>query len=108
MILVGDSSETSDSGDDVTMMVDLQGHKVCGEINWENIDHQKVIEIPLDIDGMKVYFIKRSSCIDLLRRCGDGRPWKKVQERRGVDMKPSDSKTLMGHFAAQTQTARLF
>ena len=90
------------------MMVDLQGHKVCGEINWENIDHQKVIEIPLDIDEMKVYFIKGSSRTDLLRRCGDGRPWKKVQERLGVDMKLSDSKTLMGYFAAQTQIARLF
>ena len=55
MILAGDSScGTSDSDDDdVTMMVDLQGHKVRGESTWENIECQKVIEIPFGIDGMK-------------------------------------------------------
>ena len=51
LILVGDSSfDTSDSDDDVTMMVDLQGNKVCGESNWKNIERQKVIEIPFNID----------------------------------------------------------
>ena len=38
LILVGDSScDTSDSAGHVTMMVDLQGHKVCGESTWENM-----------------------------------------------------------------------
>ena len=74
-ILVGDfSCYTSDSDDDVTMMVDLQEHKVCGESTWENIERQKVIETPLDIDGMKVYSIKGCNRTDLLRRCQDGRP----------------------------------
>ena len=59
------------------MMVDLQGHKVCGESNWENIERQKLIEIPFDIEEMKVYSIKGSNRRDLLRRCRDGRPWKK-------------------------------
>ena len=40
------------------MMVDLQGHKVCEESTWENIERQKVIEIPFGIDGMKLNFIK--------------------------------------------------
>ena len=44
LILVGDSScDTSNSDDDVTMMVD----KVCGESTWENIKRLKVIEIPI-------------------------------------------------------------
>ena len=78
LILVGDSScDTNDSGDDVTMMVDVQGHKVCGESTWENIERQKVIEIPFNIDGMKVYSIKGSNRTDLLRRCRDDQPWKK-------------------------------
>ena len=64
MILVADSScDTSDSDVDVTM-VDLQGHKVCGESIWENTEHQKVIEIPFDIGGMKAYSIKGSNCTD--------------------------------------------
>ena len=54
LILADDSScDTSDSDDDVTMMVDLQGHKACGESTWENIECQKVIEIPFGIAGMK-------------------------------------------------------
>ena len=74
-ILVGDSScDTIDSDDDVTMMADLQEHKVCGESTWENVERQKVIEIPLDTDGMKVYCIKGFNCSDLLRRCRDGQP----------------------------------
>ena len=40
------------------MMVDLQGHKVCEKSTWENIERQKVIEIPFGIDGMKLNFIK--------------------------------------------------
>ena len=56
------------------MMVDLQEHRVCEESTWENIERQKVIEIPLDIDRMKVYSIKGFNCSDLLRRCRDGRP----------------------------------
>ena len=61
----------------MALMVDLQGHKVCGESTWENIKRQKIIEIMFDIDGMKVYSIKGSNHRDLLRRCRDGRPWKK-------------------------------
>ena len=77
LILVGYSScDTSDSDDDVTMIVDFQGHKVCGESTWENIERQKAIEMPFNIDGMKVYSIKGSSRTDLLR-CRDGQPWKK-------------------------------
>ena len=38
---------------------------------------QKVIKIPFDIDGMKVYSIKRSTHTDLVSRCRDGGPWKK-------------------------------
>ena len=78
LILVGDSScDTSDSDDDVTMMVDLQGHEVCGESTWENIECQKVIEIPFDIDGMKAYSMKGFNRTDLLKRCRDGGSWKK-------------------------------
>ena len=78
LILVDDSScDTSDSDDDVTMMVDLQGHKVCGESTWENIECQKVIEIPFDIDGMKAYSMKGFNRTDLLKRCRDGGSWKK-------------------------------
>ena len=78
LILVGDSScDTSDSDDDVTMIVDLQGYKVCGEITLENIKRQKVIEIPFDNAGMKVHSIKGPNRTDLIRRCRDGRPWKK-------------------------------
>ena len=89
LILVGDSScDRSDSDDDVTMLVDLQGHKVCEESTWENIKRQKVIEIPFDIDGMKVYSIIVSNRTDLLRRCRDGRPWKKDSrtKRSGYDI----------------------
>ena len=78
LILVGDSScDTSDSDDDVTMIVDLQGYKVCGESTLENIERQKVIKIPFDNTRMKVYSIKVTSCTDLIRRYRDGRPWKK-------------------------------
>ena len=78
LILVGDfSCNTSDSDDDTTMMLDLQGHKFFRENTWENIERRKVIEISFDIDGMKVYSIKGSNCADLLRRCRDRRPWKK-------------------------------
>ena len=74
-ILVDDSScDTSDSDDDVTMIVDLQEQRVYEESTWENIERQKVIKIPLDIDRMKVYSIKGFNCSDLLRRCRDGRP----------------------------------
>ena len=78
MILIGGSScNTSGSDDDITMRVGWQGHKVCGENFWENIECQKVIKISFDIDGVKVYSIKESNYTDLLRRCWDGRPWKK-------------------------------
>ena len=30
---------------------------------------------------------------------------KKIQEQNGVDMTPSDSRTVMGHWVAQTQIA---
>ena len=62
----------SDSDDDVTMMVDLQKQKFSGESTWENIGRQKVIEI-----SFVVYSIKGCNRTDLLRRCRDGRPWKK-------------------------------
>ena len=78
LILVGHSScNTSGSDDNVTMMMGWQGQNVCGGNTWENIECQKVIEIPFDVDGMKVYFIKESNYTDFLRRCRDGRPLKK-------------------------------
>ena len=78
LILVGHSScNTSGSDDNVTMMMGWQGQNVCGGNTWENIECQKVIEIPFDVDGMKVYSIKESNYTDFLRRCRDGRPLKK-------------------------------
>ena len=78
MILIGNSScDTKDSNDGATVMVALQVHKVCGESTWKNIERQKVIKIPFDTEGMKVYSIKGSNRKDLLRRYRDGRTWKK-------------------------------
>ena len=62
--------------------------KSVRKVLGKNIKGQKVIEIPFDIDGMKVYSIIVSNRTDLLRRCRDGRPCKKDSrtKRSGYDI----------------------
>ena len=69
-ILVGDfSCYTSDSDDDVTMMVDLQGHKVCGECTWENRPTD-LVAAAISVDPkIKPSQIQENAILTSIRKC---------------------------------------
>lgn len=75
--VASDASESSDSG---TASVPAKKQRKIGQFLWRKNSMEKVERIPADINGLKVYEIKKPESGSYCSLLKDGRSWKKDSE----------------------------
>ena len=73
------SSYSGNSDEELQPQTKLQ---IFGEITWKSVPVEKLNKLPNDIDRLKHYGIKDKLQNNLLKKCNDGRNWKRDSQTK--------------------------